>query len=237
MIVLRRTDERRHERSGKQETWLTFDPQGQRQPFATRFGDLEILTERWLPPKATVRHPHPGVEIVTYVHEGALAYEDSAGQSMVLHAGEFRRLTADCGSRRDENNASRVEWARVFEVGLRPTEGCELGLEQKRFSVAERRGGLRLIGSLDGDKGSLHIHQDAQIYSAILERGQHAVHELVGARSAWLHVIRGEVQLGDTVLVTGDGAGIATERSVSFTARLDAEVLLVDLRQAVPLPL
>jgi redox-sensitive bicupin YhaK (pirin superfamily) len=157
---------------------------------------------------------------------------------MVLHAGEFRRLTAGCGYRRDENNASRVEWARVFEVGLRPLEaGLEFGLEQKRFSVAERRGGLRLIGSLDGDKGSLHIHQDAQIYSAILEPGQHAVHELVGARSAWLHVIRGEVQLGDTVLVTGDGAGIATERSVSFTARLDAEVLLVDLREASPLPL
>lgn len=68
---------------------------------------------------------------------------------------------------------------------------------------------------------------------AMLDPGQHVVHELLSGRSAWLHVVKGEVTLGDITLTPGDGAGISAERAVSFTARGQTEVLLVDVRQAV----
>ena len=72
------------------------------------------------------------------------------------------------------------------------------------------------------------------MYSAVLERGQHVVHELTSGRSAWLHLVQGEVTLGDLVLTTGDGAGISAERSVSLTARQESEFLLLDVRAALP---
>lgn len=231
MMVVRRANDRRHERHGQQETWLTFEPRGQRKRFAEGFGDLEILTEHWLPPKATVRQPHDDVELVTYVHEGALVYEDSTGQSIVLHVGDFQRLTAGRGFRHTETNASRADWTRVFQIGVHPSEvSLEIGFEQKRFSVAERRGLLCLIASPDGRCGSLRVHQDAWIYSTVLDAGQHSVHELFRGRSAWLQVVRGEVRCGGIVLVTGDGVGITAERAASFTASGRAELLLVDLR-------
>lgn len=231
MITLRRANERHHDRRRKQEVWHTFRADDRTDALAGGFGALETLDEDRLPPGAGVaRHPHRDAEIVTYVREGALAHEDSMGRSGVLQAGEFQRMTAGRGIRHSETNASRTDWAHVFQIRLRPSEaGLEPGHEQKRFSAAQRRGGLCVVASPDARRGSLRIHQDALVYSAMLDPGQHVIHELPQGRSAWLHLVQGEVTLGDTVLTTGDGAGVTAEPAVSLTAREEAEILLVDV--------
>jgi len=81
-------------------------------------------------------------------------------------------------------------------------ERARIRLRAKRFSAAERRDGLCVVASPDGRKGSLRIHQDALVYSAMLDPGQHVVHELSPGRKAWLHVVQGEITLGDLVLTT-----------------------------------
>jgi hypothetical protein len=236
MITLRRDQERHHVQRHGRHVWLTFYPEDPAGPLADGFGALEILDEDRLPPGAGIPlHPRHDTEIVTYVLEGALAHQDSTGHSGVIHAGEFRRMTTGLGIRHSEANASRTDCASVFNIWLRP---WELGLlpshEQKRFSVAQRRGVLCVVASPDGRTGSLRIHQDALIYSAMLDRGQHLVHELLPQRSAWLHVVRGEATLGDLVLTTGDGAGVTAERAVSLTARETTEILLCDLHERSP---
>ena len=154
------------------------------------------------------------------------------GRSGVIQAGEFQRMTAGRGLRHSETNASRTEWAHVFQIWLRPSEaGLEPGHEQKRFSAAERRGGLCVVASPDARRGSLRIHQDALVYSAMLDPGQHVIHELSQGRSAWLHLVQGEVTLGDIVLTTGDGAGVTAEPAVSLTAREETEILLARRRR------
>ena len=233
MITLRRAEERRHDRRRQQEVWLTFSAQDRDDPLADGFGTLEILNEDRLPPGAGLGHPHHDAEVITYVREGSLAYEDSTGRSGKIQAGEFRRLTAAQGIRHSETNASRTDWAHVFQIWVRPSAvGLEPTHEQKRFSAAERRGLLRVVASPDARRGSLCIHQDALIYSAMLDAGQHVVHELPPGRSAWLHVVHGEAILGDLVLTAGDGAGLTAERAVSLTARGGTELLLLDLGQS-----
>ena len=231
MITLRRAKERHHDRRRNQEVWHTFYPEDRADALADGFGTLEILNEDRLPPGAGVpRHPHRDAEIVTYVREGALAYQDSKGHSGVIQAGEFQRTTAGRGSDHSETNASQTDWAQVFQICLRPAEaGLEPGLEQKRFSAADRRGGLCVVASPDGRRGSLCLHQDALLYSALLSPGKHVVHELREGRSAWLHLVEGEITLGDVVLNSGDGAGLTDERAVSLTAREETEILLLDL--------
>lgn len=235
MITLRRADERHHERRRKREVWHTFGPD-RAGALDGGFGALEILDEDRLPPGADVpRHPRRDAEIVTYVREGALAHEDSLGRSGVIHAGEFRRMSAGRGIRHGETNASRTDWAHVFQIWLRPSEAeLEPSHEQKRFSAADRRGGLCVVASPDARRGSLRVHQDALVYSAMLHAGQHVIHELSQGRRAWLHLVQGEATLGDTVLTTGDGAGVAAEPAVSLTAREETEILLVDLGARMP---
>src|SRR4030042_1780233 len=122
MITLRRDKERHHDRRRKLEAWLTFDPRDRADALAGGFGALEVLTEDRLAPGAGVpRRPPPDAEIVTYVREGTLAYEDSSGLSGVIPAGEFHRMTAGRGVRHSETNASRTDWAHFFQVWLRPS--------------------------------------------------------------------------------------------------------------------
>ena len=231
MIIVRRAKERRHVRRHDGEGWLTFYPQNRVKPLIGGFGLLESFTEDRLPPGAGVPvHPRHDAEIVTYVWAGSLAHEDAAGRSAILHAGEFQRMSAGHRMRHSETNASRTDWAHIFQMWLHPmTPGLEPSQEQKRFCAADRRGGLCVVASPDGRNGSLRIHQDAVIHSAMLDPGQHLVHELSPGRSAWLHIVRGEVTIDDVVLSTGDGAGMTMARAVSLTAQVETEILLLDL--------
>jgi len=174
-------------------------------------------------------HPCRDAEVVTYVFEGALAYEDSTGRSGVTCAGEFQRRATAPSIRHREKNASLSEWAHVFRISL-PTSGGNLepGLETERFSVAHRRGVLCVVASPGGRNGSLHIQPGALICSAILDSGQHLAYALAPRRSVWLHIVTGEVKMGDVGLTTGDGIGITGEHAVSLIAQGESEILLVD---------
>lgn len=236
MITLRRAAERQHDRRRRQETWCTFYASDAADPLADGFGSLAILDEDRLPPGAgvAVRARHDA-EIVTYVLEGALAYEDSLGRSGVIQGGEFQCITAGPRTRHRETNASRTDWAHVIQMWLRPVQApLEPSHEQKRFSRAERRDGLRIIASPDARRGSLRVRQDTLIYSALLDPGQHEAHEVLRARSAWLHVVQGEVTVDGVVLTAGDGAGVTDERVVSMTAREESEILLLDVGERLP---
>ena len=229
MITVREASRRHHNRRHKQEGWITFYPQDDVDSLIG-FGALESLDENRLPPGACLRRrPQHDVEIVTYVREGGLTYEDAVGGSGIIVAGEFQRMVAEGGVRQSESNTSRTNWAHVFQIWLRPSgAGLAIGHEQKRFTTAERRGGLCLVASPDARGGSLQIQQEALIFSALLDVGQHVVHELSPGRCAYFQLLQGEVSLGDVVLARGDGAAIAAERAVSLTANEDSEILLLD---------
>jgi len=233
MISLRLAAQRHHDRRLKREVWRTFGPVDRSDRLADHFSALEALDESRLPPCADVPRRAGGEgEIVTYVREGTVAYDDSTGHAGTIHMGEFQRMITTHGARHSESNASRVDWAHVFQIRMRGSKlEIEPGREQKRFSAAERRGGLCVVASPDSRGGSLRLGQATWIYSALLEPGQHVVHALAPAHAAWLHVVQGEVALDDLVLVTGDGAGVITERAVSLTARADSEILLLDVAE------
>lgn len=235
MLAIRRAEERHH-RQRERDSWLTFDARKRSDQFAKGFGALETLEEDRLPPGVSVpSRPQRNVEVITYVREGALAHEDTSGRRGIVNAGEFQRRTVGRGVRHSEANASEVDDAHVFRLLISPSRAdLEPGQEQKRFSVADRRGGLCVVASPDASRGSLRLHQDAFLYSALLESGQHVVHELSPGRSVWLHLVHGEVTLDDVVLTTGDGAGVSAQPAVSFTARGGSEILLLDLGERTP---
>ena len=237
MIILRRSSQRRHERTRHRDTWLSFDPWKLEDPLAEGFGTLELLNEHRLRPGADLPpYPHSrDAEIVVSIREGTLAYRDPYARLGVISAGEIAHMTVGPGTRRNGTNASRTYWAHVFEIGFRPNL-AELrpGHERKRISAAERKGVLCVVASPDGCKGSLRIHQDVLIYSSILEPGKHVVLELKPGRSAWLHLIQGEVSFSEFILTTGDGVGVIQERAVSLTAVEPSEILLFEM--GAPLP-
>jgi len=230
VITLRKNTERRRIRSAKHDSWLTFYPQEHPDQPTDNSGPVTALNEILLAPGGvTLPCSHGEAEVVTYTYKGALAQEDSIGNSGVVHTGEFQHTSTGRGVRHKETNPSRTDWAHVFRVCMCPSvAGLACAHEQKRFPSAQRHNVLCVVASADGRNGSLRIQQDVLIYSSILDPGHHLVHELLPGRSAWLHVVNGEATLHDMVLSQGDGVGVTIDPSVSLTALENTEVLLVD---------
>lgn len=231
MITLRRTRERLRTIIGGQETLCSFNEMNPFDPAHDGFRSLEFLREVWLAPGAEFEFRAPrNLEILTYVWKGALILEDPGGHKINLEMGECHRATAKNGALHRGWNCSRVETARVFQGFMTPDRSIlQTPGEKKRFSLAERRGILRLLFSRDGRDSSLRLRQDAGVYSSILEQGHHLVHELPPGRGAWLHLVNGRIQLVDQTLEAGDGASFVEEPAVSLTAREPSEILLFDL--------
>jgi len=231
MITLRRAKERIRTITRGQETWRSFNSENPFDPGHDGFRSLECLREEWLAPGVEFEYRAPrNLEILTYVWNGALILEDPGGRKIALETGECHRATAKNGSLYRGWNGSRIDTARIFRGFVTPDRNIlQTPGEKQRFPLAERRGVLRLLFSRDGRESSLRLRQDAGVYSSILDSGRHLVHELSSGRGAWLHMVKGKIQLVDQILEAGDGASFVEEPAVSLTAREPSEILLFDL--------
>ncbi len=195
------------------------------------FATLRVINEdKVIPGKGFPTHGHRDMEIITYVLAGALEHKDSIGTGSIIRPGDVQRMSAGTGIRHSEFNASNTEAVHLLQIWMLPEQtGIEPSYEQKTFAEAERRGNLRLVGSCDGRDGSITIHQNVNLYAAVLEEGETVSHVLAEGRVAWLQVARGEVQLNDQALTAGDGAAIAHESVLHLQAIAPTEVLLFDM--------
>lgn len=231
MISVRKSDERGVGRHGWLTTQHTFSFANYYDPRYMGFRGLRVINEDTVAAgRGFGAHQHENMEIISIVMEGALAHRDSTGGDGVLRRGEVQRMSAGTGVVHSEFNGSEREPVHFFQIWILPErDGIEPGYEQKLFPEEERRGKLRLLVAPGGTGGALNIHQDARLYSAILEDGQRVEHELAPGRGAWLQVARGSVELNGTTLAQGDGAAIEEETALAITSKGESEVLLFDL--------
>ncbi len=87
-------------------------------PDNVSLGPLVTVDEHLVEPRAGfARHPHRGVDLVTYVRSGTLRHEDEDGATLV-HAGELQVQHAGGGIRHAESNAAEVERLRIVQMAL-----------------------------------------------------------------------------------------------------------------------
>ncbi len=232
MITLRRSEERRHIAVENQKTWRTFDWENQADPLRGGFGVLKVFNEEILNPgRAFTLHTQEDRVVVTYINEGVMIFNrPRLGKTGLMETGDLQLSYALSGSKPYSLNHSSLDQARFFQSGFSPLVGPqEPGGDKKHFTLAERKGVLKLIASPDGKEASLKIRQDVEMYSTLIHKGNHMIHELKPGRTAWLHVVKGRIDLGELILLAGDGAGYSEEIGVSFTAQEPSEILLFDL--------
>ena len=231
MISKRPSHERGHFDHGWLDTRHTFSFADYHDPKYLGFRGLRVINEdRVQPGQGFPPHGHRDMEIVSYVLAGALEHKDSMGTGSVIRPGDVQRMSAGTGVRHSEYNHSKDEPVHFLQVWILPERrGLEPGYEQRHFSDADKRAGLRLIASREGTDGSVTIHADAKIYAAVVEQGQRLRHALAEHRHAWLQVARGAITLNDRPLVHGDGAAVSGEPALTIAGAERAEVLVFDL--------
>ena len=195
------------------------------------FGALRVINEdRVAPGGGFPTHGHSDMEIISYVLDGALQHKDSLGTGSVIRPGEVQRMTAGTGIRHSEYNDSGTEPVHFLQIWIVPErDGLTPGYEQKAFPLAERNGRLRLVGSRDGRDGSVTIHQDVDLYSAVLAAGTTVTFPVRTGRQVWVQVARGMLRVDGTAVSAGDGLAVTDSGDLTLETGEDAEVLVFDL--------
>ncbi|MEU6170405.1 pirin family protein [Streptantibioticus parmotrematis] len=160
-------------------------------PDNLRFGPLIAVNEERLAPGAGFEeHAHRDVEIVTFVVDGELAHDDTAGHRHVVRAGEIQWLSAGDGVRHTERNARPDRPLTFLQMWLEPGES----------------GGPPAYGRTSGDRVSTPRRPGCAL---VVHRGPA---RLPAAPLRHLHVVRGRLLLdgqpfgpGDAARVTGGG--------------------------------
>jgi redox-sensitive bicupin YhaK (pirin superfamily) len=231
MITIRKSEDRGHFDLGWLDTYHTFSFDQYYDAAHVHFRSLRVINEdRVQPAHGFPTHSHRDMEIITYILSGALEHRDSMGNGSVIRPGDVQRMTAGTGVSHSESNPSDAEPVHLLQIWILPeTARLPPSYEEKHFSNEERRDTLRLVASKDGRDGSVRIHQDAQLYAAVLDAGKKVVHTLAENRFAWLQLARGTIRLNETELKQGDGAAVQKESELRIAAHDQAELLLFDL--------
>ncbi|HSI23292.1 MAG TPA: pirin family protein [Methylophilaceae bacterium] len=231
MIQIRKANERGHAEHGWLESWHSFSFAEYYDAEHMGFSVLRVINEDIVAPGSGFgMHPHRDMEIVTYVLSGALQHQDSLGTGAVITAGEVQRMSAGTGIRHSEFNDSGSEPVHLLQIWILPERaGITPGYEQKRIPDEEKHGRWKAIATRDGRDDSLTIHQDAALYSAILDDGERIEFRPEPGRVQYLQVVRGDVSLNGEVLSAGDAAAVLGEKELSLAASVNGEVLLFDL--------
>jgi redox-sensitive bicupin YhaK (pirin superfamily) len=212
-FFIRRTDERGFSNQSWIQSLYSFSYGDYYDLRFMGFRKLKVLNEnRVAAGEGFPPHPDKNIELLTYVVSGGLAHKDNLegdGVVSLLRPGELQRVTAGEGVRHSEFNASEHEGVHFLEICIEPSQmGLQPSSEQKYFSPEERLGKLKLIASRDAREGSVLIHQDASLYSGLVERGRSIQGALPEERYGWLQVVKGSLVFNGIELNQGDGVAI-----------------------------
>jgi quercetin 2,3-dioxygenase len=231
MIIIRRAEERGHANHGWLDSYHSFSFANYHDRNYMGFRQLRVINEdRVSGGSGFGTHPHRDMEIITYVVDGALEHRDSMGNSLIIRAGEVQRMSAGTGVAHSEYNHSKTDTVHLLQIWILPDRtGIKPSYEQQYYSEAEKRGNLRLIVSPDDQENALKIHQDVGLYASVLEAGESVEYPISENRHAWIQVVKGEIDVNDRTLKTGDGAAVSEETNLLISAQSSAEFLLFDL--------
>ncbi|MET9547829.1 pirin family protein [Streptomyces sp. NPDC006627] len=172
-------------------------------PDNLRFGAILACNEERLAPGAGFdEHPHSHTEIVTWVVEGELTHRDSTGRESLVRPGDVQHLSAASGVRHVERNDGQAPlvfiqmWLAPLAPGGDPSYAVIHGIADSTPYEIPGAGAL------------LHTRRLAPAERTALP----------DSSFVYVHVVRGEIRLGEERLTAGDSARITAETGVEAVA-------------------
>jgi redox-sensitive bicupin YhaK (pirin superfamily) len=231
MQTLRKSQDRGYADHGWLKSYHSFSFAGYRDPAHMGWGNLLVINEdRIAKGTGFGKHGHRDMEIISYVLSGELAHQDSMGNVKGIPPGDVQRMSAGTGVMHSEFNHSEAGTTHFLQIWIEPNvTGIAPGYEQKTISAAEKRGALRLVASPDGAQGSVTIHADAAMYAGLFDGAERAELALDPGRKAYVHLVRGALEVNGQPLAAGDALKLEGESAITVANGNDAEVLVFDL--------
>jgi quercetin 2,3-dioxygenase len=232
MIDIRSRDTLAHRNHGWLDTRFHFSFADYHDPERMGWGNLRVWNDDTIAPQSGFPpHPHRDMEIVTFVHSGAISHQDSLGNKGRTVAGDVQVMSAGTGITHAEFNLENEQttlfqlWIIPDRAGERPSWGT------REFPRGDRGGDWVVLasGTPEADD-ALRIRADAKVLAANLTAGQSARRELDPARHQYLVAVNGRLRVNGHEVSARDGVAITGENALEVEALEDAELVLVDSR-------
>lgn len=231
MLTLRKSQDRGYADHGWLKSFHSFSFAGYYDPQFMGWGNLRVINEdRVAAGMGFGKHGHRNMEIISYVLSGELAHEDSMGNVKGIPPGDVQRMSAGTGVTHSEFNHAKDQTTHFLQIWIEPnvTEIAP-SYEQKTIPSVDKLGKLCLIASPNGADHSVKIHADAKVYVGLFNGPQSQKLELNPERKAYVHLIKGALQINGVSLSTGDALLIEKESSLLISDGQEAEVMIFDL--------
>jgi redox-sensitive bicupin YhaK (pirin superfamily) len=206
----------------------------------THHGVLVVSNHDTIAPESGFdTHPHRNMEIVTWVLNGSLVHQDSAGHTGVIYPNLAQRMTAGTGIRHSEkNDRSAVnpdarEPLDLIQMWVVPDEAeVAPGYEQLELDPADLQGQLAVVASgmaRHRDRAAIRIHNRyAALHAARLEPGESVT--IPQAPFTHVYLARGRMDLEAVgTLEAGDAARLTAAGERRLTAAEPSEVLIWEM--------
>jgi redox-sensitive bicupin YhaK (pirin superfamily) len=156
-------------------------------------------------------HPHRGFETVSYILEGELEHEDSAGHRGLLRSGDVQWMTAGAGivhsempSRAIQENGGRVHGFQIWvnlPRRLKMTRPRYQEVEAARIPVAETADGRARVRIVAGEaldrRAVIGTHTPIVFHDWTLDPGADITIPLASDLRGLVYVFGGAVRIGD----------------------------------------
>jgi len=231
MLTLRKSQDRGYADHGWLKSYHSFSFAGYYDPAHMGWGNLRVINEDRIEAGTGFgKHSHRNMEIISYVLSGELAHQDSMGNVKGIPPGDVQRMSAGTGVTHSEFNHAKGQTTHFLQIWIEPdVAGITPSYEQKTIPASQKRGALRLVASPDGAQDSVVIHADAALYSGLFDGDEHAELTLNPTRKAYVHLVRGVLEVNGQRLSTGDALMLEGEDRITLARGSDAEVLVFDL--------
>ncbi len=231
MHTLRRSQDRGYADHGWLKSFHSFSFAGYYDPAHMAWGNLRVINEdRIAPGTGFGTHGHQDMEIISYVLSGNLAHQDSMGNVKGIPPGDVQRMSAGTGVKHSEFNHAEGEETHFLQIWIEPNQrGVMPSYEQKTIAPDSKRGALALIASHTPRGDAVKIHADASVYAGVFDGKETAVLALAADRKAYVHLIRGQLNVNGELLTAGDALLLSQEAQIHLGLGQDAEVLVFDL--------
>jgi redox-sensitive bicupin YhaK (pirin superfamily) len=176
-------------------------------------------------------HSHRREEVVNYVLEGRVEYEDDAGRRSPLEAGTVVLLTAREEARHNlvPRDALRTRWVSAI-VRCSPTAGGPPHRVQWAAGVATPQGGDGVVERrLVGPQAPVVASSGLECRELAFPSGGACVCAVGGERRAVAYVLDGKARIGDQLVEAGSGALVENTNELSFEADAGARVFLASV--------
>lgn len=171
------------------------------------FGPLRVINDDKIAPQSGFgTHPHQDMEIITYVVEGEVTHKDTLGSHGVIKPGEIQVMSAGKGIQHSEHNLHSESLLHLLQIWVMPkTKGLPPRYQQVSFDKEDsRKNWVKLVSSKD-QGGLVDIDQDLSLATTMMNKDDKRSLEALNQKGKfWLQLVSGEVQIGETLLKTGD---------------------------------